>query len=209
MMAVITNVIKICVKCTLLVIFALTGGEMMRHTVKIIICFALLGFSIMMPAQTLPVFPKDGAVTTGNLTNGITYYLVTNPSMKGVADFALVGGVCHAGGIGFSAEHSPAVRRGRKNFKCTHNLRNVGIKPRNRRGGLRCADLLAAAVRNIDAAERLQIFEHLLALTVQADQLEPFHFYKCQIITPHLEDKSNAAEFSAAQKPGRREEVSF
>ncbi len=33
---------------------------MMRHTVKIIICFALLGFSIMMPAQTLPVFPKDG-----------------------------------------------------------------------------------------------------------------------------------------------------
>ena len=64
---------------------------MMRHTVKIIICFALLGFSIMMPAQTLPVFPKDGAVTTGNLTNGITYYLVTNPSMKGVADFALVG----------------------------------------------------------------------------------------------------------------------
>lgn len=65
MMAVITNVIKICVKCTLLVIFALTGGEMMRHTVKIIICFALLGFSIMMPAQTLPVFPKDGAVTTG------------------------------------------------------------------------------------------------------------------------------------------------
>ena len=48
MMAVITNVIKICVKCTLLVIFALTGGEMMRHTVKIIICFALLGFSIMM-----------------------------------------------------------------------------------------------------------------------------------------------------------------
>lgn len=37
-----------------------------------------------------PVLQKDGSVTTGNLTNGISYYLLTNPSMKGVADFALV-----------------------------------------------------------------------------------------------------------------------
>lgn len=62
----------------------------MRCFIKSILCFALLGFSIMMPAQNLPVLQKDGAVTTGSLANGISYYLVTNPSMKGVADFALV-----------------------------------------------------------------------------------------------------------------------
>lgn len=64
--------------------------SVMRCFIKSILCFALLGFSIMMPAQNLPVLQKDGAVTTGSLANGISYYLVTNPSMKGVADFALV-----------------------------------------------------------------------------------------------------------------------
>ena len=58
--------------------------------IKTILCSVLLGFSIMMPAQSLPALQKDGTVTTGSLTNGISYYLVTNPSMKGVADFALV-----------------------------------------------------------------------------------------------------------------------
>jgi len=63
----------------------------MRNSIfKSVLCSVLLGFSIMMPAQDLPVLQKDGAVTTGSLANGISYYLVTNPSMKGVADFALV-----------------------------------------------------------------------------------------------------------------------
>lgn len=67
----------------------------MRCFIKSVLCSALLGFSIMMPAQNLPALQKDGAVTTGSLANGISYYLVTNPSMKGVADFALVRkGVC-------------------------------------------------------------------------------------------------------------------
>lgn len=64
--------------------------SMMRNLIKSVLCSVLLGFSIMMPAQNLPALQKDGAITTGNLTNGISYYLVTNPSMKGVADFALV-----------------------------------------------------------------------------------------------------------------------
>ena len=69
--------------------------SMMRCLIKSVLCFVLIGFSIMMPAQNLPVLQKDGAVTTGSLANGISYYLVTNPSMKGVADFALVRkGVC-------------------------------------------------------------------------------------------------------------------
>ncbi len=65
--------------------------SMMRSLIfKSVLCIVSLGFSIMMPAQNLPALQKDGSVTTGNLTNGISYYLVTNPSMKGVADFALV-----------------------------------------------------------------------------------------------------------------------
>ena len=53
-------------------------------------CLVLLGISIMMPAQNLPSLKKDAAITTGKLQNGISYYLVTDSAMKGVADFALV-----------------------------------------------------------------------------------------------------------------------
>ena len=50
----------------------------------------LLAISISMPAQNLPPLQKDASIAQGELVNGISYYLVTNPSMKGVADFALV-----------------------------------------------------------------------------------------------------------------------
>ena len=46
----------------------------------------------MMPAfaQDLPLMPSDPAVSAGVLPNGMTYYLVTNPTTKGTADFALI-----------------------------------------------------------------------------------------------------------------------
>lgn len=53
-------------------------------------CVVLVAFSISMPSQNLPPLQKDGSVSQGELANGISYFLVTNPSMKGVADFALV-----------------------------------------------------------------------------------------------------------------------
>lgn len=53
-------------------------------------CLALLAISISMPAQNLPALQKDASIAQGELANGISYYLVTNPSLKGVADFALV-----------------------------------------------------------------------------------------------------------------------
>lgn len=62
----------------------------MRYLIKIVLSSVLLAASIMMPAQDLPSLAKDGTVTTGALANGISYYLVTNSSMKGIADFALV-----------------------------------------------------------------------------------------------------------------------
>ena len=46
--------------------------------------------SIIMPAQNLPVLPIDNAVRMGVLPNGMSYFVVTNPTRKGVADFALV-----------------------------------------------------------------------------------------------------------------------
>ena len=41
-------------------------------------------------AQSLPSIPAASGVVTGTLPNGISYYLVSNPSVKGHADFALV-----------------------------------------------------------------------------------------------------------------------
>ena len=49
-----------------------------------------LMFAIIMPAQELPVLQADPAIRTGVLPNGTTYYVVSNSTIKGVADFALV-----------------------------------------------------------------------------------------------------------------------
>ena len=62
----------------------------MRRFFTYVFCSVLVGFSINMPAQKLPSLQKDASITKGDLPNGISYYLVTNSTMKGVADFALV-----------------------------------------------------------------------------------------------------------------------
>lgn len=59
----------------------------LKHLVFIV---AGLLFAIIMPAQTLPVLEPDKAVNTGVLPNGTSYYIVANPTIKGMADFALV-----------------------------------------------------------------------------------------------------------------------
>lgn len=41
-------------------------------------------------AQDLPALAQDPAIKTGILPNGMSYYIVSNPSVKGIADFALV-----------------------------------------------------------------------------------------------------------------------
>lgn len=60
------------------------------HNFKVFIALVLLCVSTLMPGQNLPPLQKDGNITTGQLQNGISYYLVNNPKLKGVADFALV-----------------------------------------------------------------------------------------------------------------------
>ncbi len=57
---------------------------------QIFTIIATLLFAINVPAQELPLLPADPAVLTGVTPNGMSYYLVSNPDYKGVADFALV-----------------------------------------------------------------------------------------------------------------------
>ena len=58
---------------------------------------SVLGLSILLcllpvflEAQQLPSLPAASGVVSGTLPNGIAYFLVSNPSSKGRADFALV-----------------------------------------------------------------------------------------------------------------------
>lgn len=57
-----------------------------KHTFISLMCIFLASF---ISAADLPQLPKDPAVMKGALPNGMTYYIVSNPSSKGVADFAL------------------------------------------------------------------------------------------------------------------------
>lgn len=45
---------------------------------------------ISVPAADLPVLPTSKNISSGKLANGVNYYIVSNPSYKGMADIALV-----------------------------------------------------------------------------------------------------------------------
>ena len=53
-------------------------------------CLALLCFATSVPAQSLPSLPVDSRIRKGTLPCGVTYYMVTNPSVKGYADIAII-----------------------------------------------------------------------------------------------------------------------
>lgn len=64
---------------------------MMSTAFKHISClFCSLLFSIMMQGQPLSSLGKAKEIEKGVLPNGISYYIVSNPSVRGFADFALV-----------------------------------------------------------------------------------------------------------------------
>ena len=56
----------------------------------IFISLIYLFFSVFSHAADLPKLPSDPAIVKGVLANGLTYYIVSNPTSKGKADFALV-----------------------------------------------------------------------------------------------------------------------
>lgn len=63
---------------------------MMLRIKQMILMAIGLCAAIIMPAQDLPVLPPDPAIRYGTLPNGTGYYIVSNPTIKGLADFALV-----------------------------------------------------------------------------------------------------------------------
>lgn len=56
----------------------------------VVSCLALLCFSTTVPAQSLPSLSVDSRVKKGTLPCGVTYYMVTNPSVKGYANIAVI-----------------------------------------------------------------------------------------------------------------------
>lgn len=62
-----------------------------QHIISVLVLYALtLLISISVPAQELSQLKVDSRVTKGTLANGISYHLVSDSSIKGRADFALV-----------------------------------------------------------------------------------------------------------------------
>ena len=59
-----------------------------KHVIGLSFVLSILTFTL--EAQPLPSVPAASDVVSGTLPNGIAYYLVSNPSSKGHADFALV-----------------------------------------------------------------------------------------------------------------------
>lgn len=63
----------------------------MRFTLfRILLCVSLALIPIIVPAVDLPKLPMAQQIRTGQLDNGVTYYLVKNSAEKGKADVALV-----------------------------------------------------------------------------------------------------------------------
>ena len=63
----------------------------MKKALKYILSLAICALPVISTwAQELPLSPKDPAISCSVLPNGMSCYIVTNPTTEGVADFALV-----------------------------------------------------------------------------------------------------------------------
>ena len=88
---------------------------MRLRRLHIVLCIvAGLISSITVPAQSLPQLPRDERIQTGILRCGVPYYMVSSPTEKGYADFAVVrSGVDQPAfeGTGFLARSGVSPRR--------------------------------------------------------------------------------------------------
>lgn len=64
--------------------------KLMPRRLVFILFMTLLGVPAVLSAQGLPSLAKAPEITTGKLPNGISYYIATNPTPAGFADFAFV-----------------------------------------------------------------------------------------------------------------------
>lgn len=56
----------------------------------ILLSFSITFVALVSMAQEIQTLPADPAITSGTLPNGLRYYVAVDPSLKGMADFALV-----------------------------------------------------------------------------------------------------------------------
>ena len=63
---------------------------MSKSLLHYILCLAILLMPSGISAQSLPTLGKASEISVGTLPNGISYYVVSNPTRKGLADYALV-----------------------------------------------------------------------------------------------------------------------
>lgn len=75
--------------------FACFTANMMKKLGIYILTVIVMSFAGQAAyAQELPSLPDDPKISHGQLPDGISYYIVANPSLKGYADFALVRKSC-------------------------------------------------------------------------------------------------------------------
>lgn len=92
----------------------------------------LLVLAFPMAAQNLPLLPSDPAVKSGVLPNGMTWYMVTNPTTDGIADFALVQkmGTAEAGDMARTAARDAMTSLPRLRSASTQSfLASHGVAP--------------------------------------------------------------------------------
>lgn len=105
----------------------------MKKAFKYILSLAaFLLLLLTSAAQELPLMPADPAGQTGSLPNGMSYYLVTNPTTDGTADFALVQrtGTSDAGELALDAAKDALTSLPRlRNISTQSFLASHGVAP--------------------------------------------------------------------------------
>lgn len=104
--------------------------DRMRYIYSVAV-FLLAVTAAAFPAP--PQLPSDPAVTYGTLPNGLTYYIVTNPSEKGMAEFALVRR--RGADAGSHQEHSDAVLRARASVTVIPRVSGSSVRDYASRNG--------------------------------------------------------------------------
>lgn len=97
--------------------FACFTANMMKKLGLSVVLIIVMSFAARaVSPQDLPSLPDDPKISHGQLPDGISYYIVANPSLKGYADFALVRKDCPARLSVNQLDTLPRLRRSPDSF---------------------------------------------------------------------------------------------
>lgn len=91
---------------------------------QIIVLVAAMLLPVIAPAQDLPKMPADPAIVQGVLPDGLSYYIISNSSEKGVASFSLVQKTGRRNLPDSVKADSLVVRTARESLSCLYRLGN-------------------------------------------------------------------------------------